>query len=283
MSEHRIYTSNDGNGQPYEPASGGTGPFFQCDGTNDSPHFHVITGHPDMPDHEGLIVRQMHVPGYDQHDGNVKTNFSTMPPYHIVTGWHISNPEDGTHLAHLSATKKYSNTTDADEALNLWKEECTNTYGNGAFIKRVSANDPETHIYDFLPGHEQSEEHDGEQEEQPEQEEQEEQEQQEQPEQEDQEQEKQEQKTPIIKPGEISYSIAFYPPKQTGDKVRPAFSRTNIVEGHSNSSDAQNSLLNYADKLDMNKIMQDYRKQEENPDIWEDLFKNSKKNGWYSV
>jgi len=286
MSLHYVYASDDGDEQPYAPASSGRGPFFSCYGKKETPHFHVVDGHPDIENNEGLNIRQMHVPGYDQHDGNVKTNFSTMPPYHIITGWHIIEPNTNSHITQLSATKKYSTTTDANEALDLWKEECTNVHGPGAFIKRPADNakDPSDIVYDFLPGKEQPKERE-EQEQDPEQEpeEQEQQEQQEQEKQQEQEQQqeqqKQQQQVPFgLKPGEKAYSIVFHPSKQMKSRIRPSFSRTKIFEGHNNSSESQNSLLNYADKLDMNSIIQNYKKSEENPDIWEELYKNSKKN-----
>jgi len=280
MQRRRFYASDEN--QPYKPLNDDDGgPYFQCDGENGSPHFHVVGEHPEAGDVSNFIVRQLHVPGYDQHNGNIKKNFSSSPAFNIMTGWHFVDPSTNSHLSEFIASKKYSNTTDNDEALGLWKDECQSTYGNGAFVKRqpTNAKSADDFLYDFLPGKEQPEEY-NEKPEEPQQE-------QEQPEQEQSEQEQGQQapvnKVPFgLKPGEKAHTIVFYPARQIGDKIKPAFSRTKLFEGHSSASDAQNTLRNYTDKLDMINILHNYKKSEESPDVWEDLYKRSKKNsGWY--
>jgi hypothetical protein len=252
------------------------GPFFSCDNKNDKPHFHVVENHPEVSDTSDYIVRQMHVPGYDQHDAHVKDNFTTMPPFHIVTGWHVAEPSTGSHLSEFVATRKYDQLTDNDEARSLWKEECESLFGNGGLRKRISNNGSE--FYEFMPGKEDMLD----EQEQPEQQEQQEQEEQEQP-----EQEEQEEKTAPAKlggfglgPGEKAHSITFYPSKQYSDKIYPAFSRTKVYQGHANASEAQGTLLNHADRLDMINQIQNYSKSGENKDLWENLLKDSKKR-WF--
>jgi hypothetical protein len=257
------------------------GPFFSCDGDKNQPHFHSVDNHPETSDTDGYSIRQLHVPGYDQHDANISKSFASIPPFHIATGWHIADPETNSHMAQFNSTKKFDNTTDNDEATSLWKEECEGLFGKGAVVKRNSiAGDT---IHEYMPGKDQPEEQEEPQEEQEQQEPPEEQE-----EQEEQEQEKEENTAPSklgafsLEPGQKAYSIVLYPAKETEGTNYPAFSRTKVYEGHANSSDAQKSLLQHADRLDMINTMQKYRKSDENPDAWEDLFKRSMRNPkWY--
>jgi len=253
------------------------GPFFSCDEDDTQPHFHYVNHHPETSQTDGLVMHQMHVPGYDQHDGRTigsKSGFSNTPPYHIATGWTISDPESKKHVAQFVATKKYSPTTDNDEALDMWKEECQGVFGPGAFETRLKTNakGPEDIIHEFHPGKEQQEEKAADPEEQemqmpdmPEM-----------PESEDGE----ETKTAPSKlgafelaPGQRAYSIVFHPTKRDGS----AFSRTKIYEGHENPFDSADSIAKHADRLDMINTMQQFRKADEDKDIWEQLHKNSKK------
>jgi len=271
MTNRKFYSSNDA---PYQPlSSNGKGPFFECDSTKASPHFHPVAEHPDFGPVGDMIVRQLHVPGYDQHDGRPTENFASMPDYHIITGWHVTdpNPRKVSHESQFLAIKKYPQTTDNEEAFKTWKEESEAVYGEGAVVPQVSkAGDT---IYRFLPGKEQPEEQ-----EEPEEEEKEEEEEQEEPE----EQEQPEDQDIPLQENQRKHSIIFYPGKQSGDVYRPALSIARMNTKHKTASLAQIRLLSYADKLDMMSQMSKFNKSEEAPNAWEDLFKRSKKmNIWY--
>lgn len=284
-----VTSSNDDN-QPYQPLDDDAqGPFFSCDGKKDNPHFHPVKQHPKIDlerkgmfgdQDNSLLAAQLHVPGYDSHDVYSKSQFTDLPQYHVATGWAIADPRTNSHMSEYVASKKYPESTDNDEALNMWKEECNALHGPGAFIKNKTLNKQSHYgtIYEFHPGMEQPEEPEEKEEEN-----------QEMPEMEMPEQEEEKpkedkvEKNPFdLAPGEQAYSILFYPADHSGKTVRPAFSRTKLYEGQSNPSNSRNTLLNYTDKLDMISNLHNYRKSDEDPDIWENLYKNShKKQEWY--
>ena len=290
MREYYFYASDDDD-QPYKPLNNidretgqpiedadelrhRKGPFFQCDGKNPEPHFHIVTSHPESGNSDQYIIRQLHVPGYDQHDGHVKSNFATMPPFNIVTGWHFVHPDSNQHMSEFSVNKKFPASMDNHEAFDLWKEHCSDLFGPGAIVQHPSGD-----AKMFFPGLENEKPKENEEQEMPEDEEQ------EMPEMEEQEMPKMEEKPAKfdafgLKPGAKAFAIHFYPAKEYDDGVSPAFTRMKMYEGHDGSSSAQNSLKDYATKYDMIENMHKIRKSGEEPDAWEDLFKRSKK--WFN-
>jgi hypothetical protein len=286
MSKYYVYATGNSGHEPYEPLSNvdnatgeeitnpgelrrRVGPFFTCDGQNQNPHFHVVTSHPDIPNEytDDLIMRQLHVPGFDQHNGSPKKGFATMPDFDIATGYHAVQPDQARHISEWREEHKFPSHVDNQDAFNQWREKNEIIFGLGG----VRAEQDGT--YSFHPGR--TDEEVNQEPEEPEM-----------PEQEEEEQEPEEQEeNPAekrfgIEPGEAIYNIVFHPghePKKEGNPYYPAFARSRVIKGHSNSFEAQNELLQNAHNLGIMKQMQDIRNLGADEDYWNKLFKRSNK------
>lgn len=287
MSKYYVYSAYGESDEPYKPLGNidkvtgeeindpdrlkqRLGPFFTCSEDTHKPHFHYVSEHPEIlpeEDEGNLIIHQLHMPGYDEHDARPKNNFSTMPSYNVATGWNVADTnrldpdvekdedDPAAHTTHFVANHKYDKSTDNNEAFNLWHETCKSLFGEGATIKHEDKA-----VY--YPGMEQPEEREEEEPEQPE-------------EPEDQEEQEGQNAEQGLRPGERAYSIAFYLGKEFGDKKSPAFSRIIAHGGHQDHNDAENHLLDLANKYDMISQIHKQMKAPEDPDVWEDLFKRS--------
>lgn len=263
--------------RPLDPDAEQEAP-FDCSEEGHEPHIHYVGAYT-TDNGEDIVVNQLHMPGYDEHDAAPKSGFSTMPAYNIATGWHQANlgREDqapgyesgelmerpANHITKFKADHKYDLSTDPEEAFNLWHETCHALAGPGA-IGRVTPDKERPDVFHFVyyPGRDEA----------PEQREEEEQEDSPPP-----PPSSGEMPEPGLRPGQRAYSLAFYPGKQYGDKASPSFSRYIVEGGHHDSDDAGEHLHTLADKYDLISQIHGAAKEDEDPDYWEDLFKRSHK------
>lgn len=134
------------------------GPFFSCNGTIHEPHFHQTNRHPTIDEElkgQKLKFEQLHVPGYDEHDGY--TIDPKADPFHVITGWHITIPGTNgikdTHFYQFHSTRKFPDATDNDDALSSWKDHVQQLFGSGDFEERkLNTGSPiSTSAYMFHP------------------------------------------------------------------------------------------------------------------------------------
>ncbi len=286
MSKYYVYANENSGYEPYQPLSNvdsatgeklndpvelrrRVGPFFVCKNETNKPHFHVVTNHPDidgqLPD--DIIMHQLHVPGFDQHNGKPKKGFATMPAFDIATGYHFVDPKNIMHMSEWREDHKFPAHVDNQDAFKQWREKSEAMFGKGG------VRSEEDGTYSFFPGLT-DEDLNKKQEDQEEPEELEEQE-------EEQEEPEQEEHKFCLEPGQTHFNIVFHPgrePKDPNQPYYPAFARSRVLRGHNNASETQNELLQNANTLGLVKQMQDIKNLGADADYWNELSKRSHKN-----
>lgn len=252
MSRYILSSGDNDSYEPYKPNSSyrlenqNEGPFFSCNHSLTEPHFHLTNMHPHMDNSEGnLIIHQLHVPGYDEHDGN-DSSLET-PPFHIITGWHITgvpgSPVEGQHVFAIDSKQKLSPATDNQEALMNWNIGLSHVFENGGRAEKVPSpydklGDPSISQYAYTPHN----------------------------------------------PGEsIFFTKVQYMPRIDKDgKVTPAKHCLDI-SGESDSEDhAKNIILDYVQRIKNAGQHNIQNKIKEDPGYWNDLF-NRESNKIYTI
>jgi hypothetical protein len=260
VSKYIISASGEDSYEPYKPIGNvdyhtgevledpselkkRRGPFFSCDGAVHEPHFHKVDTYPyGNPSHK-VNIEQLHVPGYDENDTRLVPD--DVPPYHSVTGWHITIPSisgQDHHFCHFSAIKRFPKSTDNDEALSTWKNDMIHTYGDGEFheeeppsLDEVREVFPEIKdlkvpsAHDFYPHQSDASE------------------------------------------------ISLIPRIEYEDQVSPAIAHSNMSYEAKSPEEAKSTLIELANRAKESANNNLEKKLQESPNVWEDKFKQSKR------
>lgn len=248
MSRH-IISSSDSDYQPYKPVKSypyeamheQRGPFFSCNSEITEPHFHLTTKHPKIDNSDNqFIIHQLHVPGYDEHDGNDVS--SGTPPYHIITGWHISGAPgtkmEGQHFFSIRSSQKSSPSTDNQESFMKWNIGLSHVFDQGGRASKVKSKydnlgDPSISKYEYEPfGHKNSTD---------------------------------------------NIEATYFPRAETNGLVKPAHNFLNIMGDVSDEDHAKNILLNYTQRIKNAGQHGMESKVKEDPGYWNDLFNRESK------
>jgi len=251
MSRYVVTASSGNEYQPYKPldvysmhpsiSEKGQDPYFTCDGSIHEPHFHKVNAHPFMPNEihgRQLSYEQLHVPGYDEHNGFAPKD---SPPFNIMTGWHISYPDkdgDTKHMYQLSTMRRFPASTDNEEALSNWKEKSQSIFGAGSFKEQKPSVDEETgrqltSHYKFKP--------------------------------------------PSNDDNPPVSDVSFYPRIEENGEVYPASEQMSFGDDAESGEAAKSKLIDYINSAKEFHQKDMEKKLLEDPINWEDRFKQSKR------
>jgi len=259
MSQYVIAATDDSYYEPYKPVNNRDlktgkeildpeelkqkrGPFFSCDGAIHDPHFHAVDRHPIMDseiNNKKLNIEQLHVPGFDEHDGHDLSPSSL--PFNVATGWHITIPSEKEggdhHFYQFSHTQKFPESVDNDEALDSWKEHMGKMFGGGIFeeepLKIGDNNGNFAPTYTFHPSENAN--------------------------------------------NPSSTDCTFFPRVEHAGILSPAIARTNLGDDTTSAEEAKSKIIDYANITKEHAHQNMENKLSEDANIWEDRFKQSKR------